>query len=342
MSTVAAYFLRFRSPLHIGERGVGLEETHHHVPADTLFGALCTAWRWLYGASSLQNDLLAPFVSAPKPPFVLTSAFPFAGEVLFYPKPLGQWRGVSVQSAQEKSLKRVQWVSQSILERWLNGESLEFTSQHCIAGGTAWVTPDEARHLQSFTDDETGEVVLWRSSVVPRVTLDRVTSASQIWFFGQVAFVSGAGLWCAIRYADESLRVRVEACLRVLGDSGLGGERSAGLGLFEVESARTVTLPGSASASYCMTLSPFCPTEQQLADLIDDRLAYDVLARRGWVGSLEGGSLRRKLVYMLTEGSVFRCDPETPLGRLVDVTPDGCPHPVWRYGYAFPLGVSQT
>ena len=33
MPVFSSYYLDFRSPLHIGERGVGLEETRIHVPA---------------------------------------------------------------------------------------------------------------------------------------------------------------------------------------------------------------------------------------------------------------------------------------------------------------------
>jgi hypothetical protein len=37
--------------------------------------------------------------------------------------------------------------------------------------------------------------------------------------------------------------------------------------------------------------------------------------------------------------SVFTGAPELRTGRLVSVKPDACPHDVWRYGYAFPVGV---
>jgi len=61
MTSFPTYYLSFRSPLHIGERGVGLEETRVHVPADTLFGAICSVWRLLYGRTELEEDLLLRF-----------------------------------------------------------------------------------------------------------------------------------------------------------------------------------------------------------------------------------------------------------------------------------------
>ena len=59
MASIFAYPLRLRSPLHVGERGVGLEAARHFVPADTLFSALCSVWRLLYGVDALGRDVLA-------------------------------------------------------------------------------------------------------------------------------------------------------------------------------------------------------------------------------------------------------------------------------------------
>jgi CRISPR type III-A-associated RAMP protein Csm4 len=87
MPSFLVYPLSFRSPLHVGKRGVGLEATRSYVPADTLFSALCVAWRELYGASDLCGQLLEPF-SAGRGPFFLTSAFPQAAGVRFFPRPL--------------------------------------------------------------------------------------------------------------------------------------------------------------------------------------------------------------------------------------------------------------
>ena len=59
MSNRATYYLNFRSPLHLGRRGVGLEETEISIPADTLFSAICQTWRTFYGEESL-TDFLGP------------------------------------------------------------------------------------------------------------------------------------------------------------------------------------------------------------------------------------------------------------------------------------------
>src|SRR5512143_120162 len=85
MPVLQPYHLVFRGGLHIGTRGVNLEEAAAHIPSDTLFAALLGARR---RARSDVAAFAAPFVKdAPDPPFLLTSAFPFAGALRFYPMP---------------------------------------------------------------------------------------------------------------------------------------------------------------------------------------------------------------------------------------------------------------
>ena len=85
MPEIIPYHLSFRAGLHVGARGLDVEETRIAIPADTLFSALVSAWR----ISGRDPDVFtAPFVTRPaEPPFLLTSAFPFAGQVRFYPAP---------------------------------------------------------------------------------------------------------------------------------------------------------------------------------------------------------------------------------------------------------------
>ncbi|GIX48029.1 MAG: type III-A CRISPR-associated RAMP protein Csm4 [Candidatus Tectimicrobiota bacterium] len=344
MAEFVTYRLHFRAPLHIGERGVGLEATRTHVPADTLFSALCMAWRTLYGVEALEQDVLDWFTEAEagSEPFLLSSAFPYAGEVRLFPKPLA--RLGHLEAEDEKAFKRVRWVSERVFAALVSGEALRFEKKHCLNGGTVWVSEVEKAALAPWTDDATEDIVLWKEAVVPRVTLDRLTQASEIWHFGEVRFAPGVGLWFAVDFNQDhgdGLRQRFEACLRLLGDSGLGGERGAGRGLFELEPVREEPLPEAEAASHFVTLSPLCPRREELAILLAEGAAYELMPRRGWVTSPEAANLRRQMVWMFAEGSLFPRPEGMRLGRLVSVKPERCPHAVWRYGYAFPVGVKK-
>jgi CRISPR-associated protein Csm4 len=343
MTTFPTYRLIFRSPLHIGERGVGLEVTRPYVPADTLFSAICSAWRELYGVDALRQDLLDWFTDEDggSEPFFLSSAFPFAGGVRFFPKLLVS--KVYTEDDDLKAFKRVRFVSAPVFAGMINGEALTFRKEDCINGETVWITVEEKKQLQDWTDDATGEIVLWKTTVAPRITLDRITSASEIWHFGEVRFAEGVGLWFAVdfnRDHGDELRHKFKAVLRVLGDTGLGGERGAGRGLFSIEGPIEEPLPGIDNAHRFVTLSPLCPKDARQVDVLtSDGAAYELMPRRGWVTSPEASNMRRKMIWMFTEGSVLAGNPMSRAGRLINVKPDACPHDVWRYGFAFPVGV---
>jgi CRISPR-associated protein Csm4 len=300
----------------------------------------------LYGAESLHQDVLDRFVNscAGQEPFFLSSAFPFAGGVRFLPKPIASGTNC-VSEADEKAMKRVRFVSHGILKAILDRTIEPFCRKKCVNGRVAWVTKQEREALEAeWSDDFSGDVVLWKKAVVPRVVLDRVTSASQIWQFGEVTFAENAGLWFAVEFnraARQDVRERFEAALRLLGDTGLGGERGAGRGLFEFCRGVEIDLPEASNSQRFVTLAPVCPRKDQLTRLMGDGARYELMPRRGWVCSPEGGNLRRKTVWMFAEGSVLTGPGLPRPGQLVDVTPRPCPHNVWRYGFAFPVGVAS-
>lgn len=348
MGILPTFRLQFRSPMHIGERGVGLESARIHASADTLFAAICSAWRALYGETALCADVLDCYAEQKggSEPFFLTSAFPFVGNVRFFPKPLTQSHNIDVMPSEVKTLKRVRFVSERIFEAMVNGNELTFRkSENCINDGQVWILNQERSQLSNWMDDLTGDIVLWKQTVVPRVTLDRITSGSEIWHFGRVSFVEGAGLWFAVDFNEEhgeQFRSKFAAALRLLGDEGLGGERGAGHGLFDFAGPSQEAVPGIDNGDCFVTLSPICPKgAREVQALTGDGAAYELMPRRGWVTSPEASNLRRQMVWMFSEGSVLKGSPQDRPGRLVNLKPDACPHDVYRYGYAFPVGVNQ-
>jgi CRISPR-associated protein Csm4 len=322
MSKHVTYYLNFRSPLHLGRRGVGLEETEISIPADTLFSAICQMWRTFYGEGHL-TDFLTQYETGE--PFLLTSAFPFASDTRFFPKPLID---LNVDADDDiKKLKRVRYLSEKRFGQIINGEPVAFDSDALINDGQLWIH-----------DDNKCPRTVWKTDKRPRVTLDRQSSASEIWHLGGVKFNKGCGLWFDAKFETEETQRRIETILRVLGDTGIGGERSAGYGLFDLH-IKSAESESESMAGRFVTLSPICPRDaEQLDALIQGDIAYTLEERSGWIGSFEGSGLRRQQIWMFGEGSVLAGNG-AGVGRLVDLKPDSCPHPVWRYAYAWPIKI---
>src|SRR5690606_32763510 len=180
----------------------------------------------------------------------------------------------------------------------------------------------------------------WTISTAPHVTLDRLSPRSVPFLVGQIRFNQGCGLWLGVEFTDDIWQTRLEGILHHLGDRGIGGERTTGLGAFDLVhntklmNPLPVPLPQS---TYQVLLSRYHPRRQEMNVLQDDHAAYQLVTIGGWLISPATKALRRRRVTLLAEGSVIG----TPArGDMADVTPDPSgilPHKVYRYGFS--LGV---
>ena len=323
---------------------LGLENTETYIPADTLFSAICQTWATFYDPENLTDFLSGYNKDGTDLPFTLTSAFPFAQDVYLFPKPL------TFVDASKKS-KRVQFVSENIFQGIISGNQPQFSDDDLINGEMVWISPEEkGLHKTGITKrlnvaeeelkDE--DLIIWKTDIRPRVTLGSQNAGSQIWHVQTVQFNTDCGLWFAAQFDSDDTKEKIETLLRVLGDTGIGGERNVGYGMFKFNSESTIDLPTAETGNPFVTLSPICPkSPEQLSQLLDGNIAYAVNPLTGWV-STAGTATRRKQVNMFAEGSVLNTSAEQPIGRLVDLSPNGYAHPVYRYGYAWQVGIKGT
>lgn len=326
-----------RGPFHVGELGVGREETLPYVPSDTLYAALVTAWRVLMDPG--------PFVP---PPLRLTSAFPRVGNLRLYPRPF-----VRIHAARErrdelgKRLLRFGWCSERIFILLLQGADMTPLArpEHFIGG--VWFHPEDIPHIPPPPEGEEQWARFWAvSPPAPHVTIDRVSNRPNLFHSGRLTFGPGCGLWFGVEVLAADGRVRLERALNYLADSGLGGLRSTGHGAFRFTLGEAV-LPAPPNPSlYAVTLSRYLPAgpEEVAVALQSPGAAYRLVWVGGWCQDDAGHPWRRKPVRMVCEGSVLRWDGR-PLGSVADLKPDGVgafgDRPVLRYGLAFPVPVAQ-
>lgn len=331
---------------HFGQRGVGVEASTEFAPSDTIFSALCSVLRIVDSVGAL-TDLLAQFMDG-TPPFLCSCGFPYVmlGDtpLRFYPAPVVWQR----QSASEE-LRKVRWISESVFNSLVTStpafDREYLTDIHAVVSKQEYAAlcqeyPELIRRNQ-------GRLILWSVSDVPRVAVDRITSASAVFRAGCLTFAPRGGIWVGFvpfdrRWIDRTL----PTLLDLLGEQGLGGERSSGYGAYtyrrELDTA--FSLPDLGAGDLFMTLSYYAPRMSlgESAAFSED-CAYTLDVRRGWMGSPDNGQLRRKAVRMVSFGSTLRAAAEISLyGQLVDVTPDVfTTHPVWRYGFALPIRLRE-
>lgn len=378
MPETTIYHLTPRSAFHFGVRGLEQESTGVYFPSDSLFAALLTAWMELGNDPAALAELF-PRETMPDvaPPFLLTSVFPRAGGVRFYPA-LPLRRMLSPQKLDElnaehrlKEVKKIKFISECLFERVAAGAILdEFVpasetpvdtdAGRYMQGSTLWLAREEAEQLpQDMRKTErhgspaaaVRHAKVWAEAKVPRVTVDRISNASQIFHTGRVRFQKDCGLWFGIRWLKPDaeiangviIRTAVETALDILGDSGIGAERSAGYGQFSLDTTDAPQCLSVQSGNQFVTLSRFHPGKADAA--FGSETSYKLESVSGWVRSPVEPAQRRRRVWFVQEGSILQASSTPNPGRIVDVRPRynsaEFSHPVWRYGLAFPVGLAD-
>lgn len=341
------YSLTFPQGLHVGAHGIGTESVRPTIPSDTLFSALVATWVRLGGDPAAWVGAFLPPSSGPqstRPPFLLGSAYPRVADVLFYPRPLA-YEPPDLRD-DRKQWKRVQFVSEALFTRIRRGRSAhsvwstseEAKARQLLQGGRLLLAPEDRGGLPQEA---------WRVEQVPRVALDRVTSASNLFSVGRVVFPPGCGLWFAVAWLDPDrrcdglpFREAFAWALDELCASGIGGDRSVGYGACQAKVLdQEVPWDDPRPGRPLVLLSRYHPRVEELPEALADAEGYQLEFLSGW-GSSPAGEFRRRGVWFLAEGSLIRQQGGGVMGDLVDLAPVGEAnpgHPVWRYGLALGL-----
>lgn len=350
---VQIYELTFNNGFHLGAHGIGTESVRPTIPADTLFSALFSAWIRLGGDPDLWTTAF-PHTSNGRytpgdPPFLLTSAFPYAEGTLFFPRPLTASLS-DLNEDDKKDWRKVKFVAEPLFWRMIHNEDTsgiwprDWKARHSqlLENGAVLISPAGAGKIPSE---------LWAEEKIPHVTLDRTSLASNLYTIGRTTFAPSCGLWFGVNWrhpdrvcGDTTFSEAFTHALAELSVSGLGGDRNVGLGGFSYEMLDEITLPEPSLQSPALLLSRYHPRTDEIPGVLRAAEAYKLELLRGW-GSSPHGQFRRRQVQLILEGSVLSPVSTDPLGELIDIsplTPSGerlIDHPVWRYGAAFLVGL---
>jgi CRISPR-associated protein Csm4 len=349
--------LRFgRNPVHFGEVGIGIEETSERVRSDSLFSAWVSSYARLFGKDAVEA-LLTQFPcseddrSLPEPPFRLSSTFVYRRRdrpCYYVPRLLEPPRNYPIGDDLEftKVYKKLAYLPLEVWQRWYQGAGFTQADRQELIDEVTGRSSGRLRQAGTFDYGKTFERV-----ELPKIAVDRTTRATNLYHTGLVQFQwektaagleSLSGLYFLLYFptANPTLEDELHAALNLLGEEGIGGERSSGAGRFEVE---WESLPQQwqdvvdfASADHHALISLFW--ERSIAPELLTTTQYTLQERGGWIASpFSGRQLRRKSVQMFAEGSVFS---QRPTGKLANVTPlDFAAHQIYRSGISLSLPI---
>lgn len=322
------YRLSFQGPFHVDGRGVGFyEASEPFIRSDTLSAALLSTWALLDPAGAGQR--------AAEPPFRVSSCFPYWRDRFFLPRSVASFalRLPETRLDEHKALKKIQWLTPELwkqaavaAEHWQPPVTIEPAKKMTVWQGVLALPTEQAHDLPER---------LWAEEERPRLAVERTSNSpieGALFHFGRVYFQPEGGLYFLAHFDDPACRAEFEAVLSLLGDQGLGADRTSGSGFFTWEPVKSPQLP-PLSDGPAIALSLVNPAPEDCQDDWLRDAKYNLINRGGWIAY---SGLRRRRVRMFTEGSEF----VRPLqGRVVDVTPDMPdnlpPHRVYRDGRGF-------
>jgi CRISPR-associated protein Csm4 len=285
-----------------------LEGGRPALPSDTLFGWLCAGWKELFGEEGLV-DLLEDFNSSPEKPFLISSAFPFAGETLFFPIPVGL-----------TGYGTVQYLSEKLFRQICAGE---LPAQPAVQGEYGY-TPEEGLANTPLRERISQSVLRERAHLGPS------GQGGEKWALDEVHFNRGCGLYF-LADVREDILPKFEAVIRLMADRGIGGKTSKGLGKVTFSGMEEVEL--GADKGDCLISLSLLYSGAILAPQV--KVRGKKTTRTGWV---HNANLPKLPTDVFIEGSwiIGSVGAGLKLGGLIDVTPDGFnQYRVYRYGYPF-------
>lgn len=318
------FAVRFRpvGPWRFGPDSGARDRVDLIYHSDALFSAVCSAMLQLgSGVEWLEATATSPSVPAVR----FSSLFPFIGETLLAIPPRSLWP--PPESAKVR-YKGAHFVPLPVIESLLADKPMD---------EDRWAVDGESECLVISSQGRGPFKVALRSSA----GVDRMSQAAvDVHSTACLEFTRAGGLWTVVQFADEDAVSRwqapVQSALRLLADSGLGGERSRGWGRSEAPEWQPWNPPQAPASDQPADrahwlLSLYTPAENDIVDW--KRGNYATVSRRGRIESSARWGDEKQPTTMIAEGSVLLASSELR-GAATNVAPVGFPHPVYRAGFA--------
>jgi CRISPR type III-A-associated RAMP protein Csm4 len=184
-------------------------------------------------------------------------------------------------------------------------------------------------------------ISFYKTEVQQRVAVPSIDSdnESRPFYIDRIYFEKGCGFYFLVGFANNKIRKQVFAALKVLGENGIGTDRTVGNGLFSFNKDEDVSdfnLNITSQSGFYMPLGLYLPTQVEMDSMNLRKSSWNLLKRGGYMGGSSEDDFKhllKKSIYMFGEGSVFSTLINLK-GKYEDLKPDwNLPmHPVWRCG----------
>lgn len=344
MPKYTVYKLHFNSPLHLSHgKHDQYDKAASRLHSDSILAAVyAVASKWFS-----QSDMAKPEIFFHD--WVISSAFPFIGEHLFFPKPFVKLN-IQVEDQPEeklpKTLKKLEWIELGLFNKLLQGHDIKVQGNQLIAGGKYLMQ-------KPMTELTRGAYAYYTEQKLNKLLFALGKDEDPVpYYLDRQYFTPGCGLFfmAAIKSADQENNFLTY--LRMLGDEGIGTDRHNGNGTFDVSTHQIeIPLEKSKEINDWINLSLLCPQKAEMEDISLTQSAYKLLKRGGYMAGSDNWRLRtfrKKSIFMFEEGSVFSSS-KAPVGKVVNLKPEaidetitGEMHAIWRSGKALCLPIVQN
>src|SRR5579862_583694 len=216
----AGLFIRLRptGPWRIGPDSGDRDRVERVYHSDTLYSAVSGAMDRL----GMLEEWLEATARAAIPAVHFSSCFPFNGETLYVMPPRSLWPPLASSKVRWKGAR---FAPLTLIQGMLAGKPVS---------EEGWAVDGASETLITM-----GTQGPFRVSVRSSAAVDRGGASVEPHSSACLEFAPHAGLWMTVAFADEQAREKwkggVTAALRLLADSGFGGERSRGWGRADIE-----------------------------------------------------------------------------------------------------------
>jgi len=196
---------------------------YNEVDSIKLFGALIDAY------SNLYNDLKEFINKFENNKILISSLFPKEKDVFLFPKPILNLDKKFISGDKKEKLEKIKFIKAFKKLKYISKKELEK-----ILNEGKYSKEILEDFYKIFKNNQDKLEYKFKSIEIPRVTINRITSSSKIFYESGKILENNHSLFFLVKYEDEEDFEKIVNCLKLLEDRGISPNISVGFGKFKL------------------------------------------------------------------------------------------------------------